>query len=133
MAEKFNKEFEGMSEEERFRILQVVPEIAEKAQKLLEMVNKKEHLKRLTEPEATAWNLFDRELKHPTPDYSNNPNNKFIREKDGTMYLNQKVSDVQKKAIKSVLGQIAKKIITADLTGLTLPVFLFHSDTYLHK
>jgi hypothetical protein len=91
------------------------------------------HLEGLADPEIKQNNLFDTEVQAPPRDYSDKPENRFVREKDGTMLLNVKVSDVQKKAVKSVIGQIAKKIMSADLTGLTLPVFLFQADTYLQK
>lgn len=122
-----------MSKEERMRVLQVVPAIAAKAEEILTLIEKGVHLEGLMEEGIESVNLFGLKEKHAPVDYSNKPENLFVREKDGTMLVNVQVSDLQKKAIKSIIGQIAKKIMSADLTGLNLPVFMFHSDTYLHK
>jgi hypothetical protein len=65
--------------------------------------------------------------------YDKNPENPLTREKDGTMLLNKKVKDLQKRAVKVVIGQVAKKLMTANLTGLNLPIFLFQPFTYLQQ
>ena len=130
---KFNKEFEGMSQEEKFQILQVTPEMAEKAKEVLEILKKGVHLEGLMQAEVTALTWFGRDAEFPPLNYTDKVKSTFIREKDGTMTINVSVSDVQRKAVKYILGELAKKILAADLTGLTLPIFMFHSDTYLQK
>jgi len=123
-----------MSQEDRFRILEVIPELAEKATLVLESISQGKHLQDLCSgTEMKVINLLNLEELHPKFNYDKSDENQFIREKDGTMLLNQAVSDLQKKAFKSVLGQIAKKILKADMTGITLPIFLFEASTYLQK
>jgi len=31
-----------------------------------------------------------------------------------------------------MISQVAKKLLKADLTGITLPIFMFDNNTYLH-
>lgn len=123
-----------MSEEEKRKVFKYVPEIAEKSAELLEKIKTKSHLENLKKPEAQKVNLFDikEELTQPI-DYSDLPDHLFVRSKDGTMLLNDPQSDLQKKAGKQMISQVAKKLLKADLTGITMPIFMFDNDTYLHK
>jgi len=78
-----------MSEEEKHKVFKYVPEIAEKAGEILEKIKTKSHLKDLKDGPVQKVNLFGikEELTHPI-DYSDRPDNLFIRSKDGTMLLN---------------------------------------------
>lgn len=121
-----------MSDQERHQILSIVPDKAAKASELLKLVQSQSHLKGLLAPQA-LYNWLDSEEVAQPISYSNSNENPIVREKDGTMMPNVAVSDVQKKAMASILSSFAKKILTADMTGITLPIFMFEPETYLQK
>ena len=127
-----NKEFAKMPVEEKMRILRVDKKIAPQAEKWLKYLKEGNQFKSLFEADKKNNIYGIEELKKPI-DYSESEENVFVREKDGTMLLNVPVGDLQKKAVKIVLGQLAKKLLSADLTGIKLPVFLFQPRTYLHQ
>jgi len=121
-----------MSEQDKKEILEVKPELAAAAERLIPQIQEGKVLLNLAEPEAQPINIYDLPEDKQALSYEPNPENPLMREKDGTMLLNKKVKDVQKRAVKTVLGQVAKKILSANLTGLNLPIFLFQPFTYLH-
>ena len=87
----------------------------------------------LLSSEMKPHNIFGLDELMPSLDYSNTPQNQLVREKDGTMLLNLEVGKLQRRAVKMLLGQLAKKLLSADLSGIKLPVFLFLPQTYLHR
>lgn len=109
------------------------PKKIPKAKELIKYVKEKKHIATLvSENTPEPLNFLDSPAERAPYSYVNKKTDDFIREKDGTMMINRKIGDLQKKAVKTVLGQIVKKILTADLTGLNLPIFFFQSRTYLH-
>lgn len=59
---------------------------------------------------------------------------KLIRLEDGLIMLkNGDMLSLQAKVATSVMGQLAKKIFTGDLTGLNMPIELFEPNTYLQQ
>ena len=132
-TEKFNKEFKNLSEKERIKVLDLDPKLVPKAELFLKYIQEKKHIETLINKSTSEpLNPFEVPLERAPLSYSEKNTDDFLREKDGTMMINRKIGDLQKKAVKTVLGQIVKKILSADLTGLNLPIFFFMSKTYLH-
>lgn len=115
------------------QVLNLNPGLVPKAQELLEYIKEGKHMATLVDKgEAHPINFYDLPEEASPYSYADAKNDDFVREKDGTMLLNNQITDFQKKAVKTVMGQVVKKILSADLTGLNLPIFFFDSKTYLH-
>ena len=130
-----NQEFANISVAEKRRILQIDPDLVPFAEKWIEVVlsdKKFEWVKGGVDPNEKN-NIFGLDETMSSLDYSDKKGNLLVREKDGTMLLNIPVDKLQRRAVKMILGQLAKKLMSADLTGIKLPVFLFLPKTYLHQ
>lgn len=132
-TEKYNQEFKNLNEQQRIQVLSLNPAFIPKASEMIDYIGQGKHFASLVDgEEPKPINFYDLPENRKPYSYKDKENDSFLREKDGTMLLNNKISDLQKKAVKTVLGQIVKKILSADLTGLNLPIFFFDSKTYLH-